>query len=37
MGRNPRTAASYARRGPQRELYDVVLIVCEGAKTEPYY
>ncbi len=37
MGRNPRTAASYARRGPQREPYDVVLIVCEGAKTEPHY
>jgi|SRR5579859_295043 len=37
MPRHPRTAASYARRGPQREPYDVVLIVCEGAKTEPHY
>lgn len=25
------------RRGPQREPYDRVLIVCEGAKTEPNY
>jgi hypothetical protein len=37
MPRRPRTPASYARRGPQREPYDVVLIVCEGAKTEPFY
>jgi hypothetical protein len=27
----------YTRRGPVREPYDVVLIVCEGTKTEPYY
>jgi len=27
----------YRRRQPQREPYDVVLIVCEGTKTEPYY
>lgn len=26
-----------ARRGPQRESYDRVLIVCEGKKTEPSY
>ena len=37
MPRRPRTPASYARRGPQREPYDLVLIVCEGAKTEPFY
>jgi RloB-like protein len=28
---------SYKRRGPQREPYDYVLIVCEGEKTEPGY
>ena len=33
-GRQPR---SYERRAPMREPYDVVLIVCEGAKTEPAY
>lgn len=27
----------FQRRGPVREPYDVVLIVCEGAKTEPNY
>ena len=32
-----RTAESYARRGPIREPYDRVLIVCEGEKTEPHY
>jgi hypothetical protein len=32
--RQPR---SYARRGPDREPYDSVLIICEGGKTEPYY
>ena len=26
-----------ARRGPQRESYDRVLILCEGKKTEPSY
>ncbi|MDE1987648.1 MAG: RloB domain-containing protein [Alphaproteobacteria bacterium] len=36
MGKN-RRADSYARRGPVREPYDTVLIVCEGAKTEPLY
>lgn len=28
---------SYRRRGPQREPYESVLIVCEGGKTEPNY
>jgi hypothetical protein len=37
MARAPRSSASYARRAPQREPYDVVLVVCEGAKTEPFY
>jgi hypothetical protein len=32
-----RRADSYKRRGPQREPYDYVLIVCEGGKTEPNY
>lgn len=32
-----RHARSYQRRGPQREPYDSVLIVCEGGKTEPQY
>ena len=32
-----RTRESYSRRGPTREPYDVVLIVCEGQKTEPFY
>lgn len=27
----------YKRRGPVREPYDTVLIVCEGEKTEPNY
>ena len=29
--------ASLKRRGPRREPYERVLIVCEGAKTEPNY
>ena len=33
--RTPRNAV--ARRRPKREPYDRVLIVCEGAKTEPNY
>jgi RloB-like protein len=37
MARRRRTAADYARRGPAREPYDLVLIVCEGEKTEPFY
>jgi RloB-like protein len=32
-----RRPESYRRRGPQREPYDSVLIVCEGGKTEPQY
>jgi hypothetical protein len=32
-----RRAESYARRGPKREPYDSVLIVCEGGKSEPNY
>lgn len=38
MGRRkPRPARGYRRKGPTREPYDVVLIVCEGEKTEPEY
>jgi len=33
----PRSAKAFRRRGPTREPYDVVLIVCEGEKTEPQY
>jgi hypothetical protein len=36
-GRAGRSAKTFARRGPTREPYDVVLIVCEGTKTEPHY
>ncbi len=32
-----RFTSSYARRGPVREPYAYVLIVCEGGKTEPIY
>ena len=32
-----RQPESYRRRGPIREPYDYVLIVCEGKKTEPNY
>lgn len=32
-----RHAHAYARRGPVREPYDTVLIVCEGGKSEPNY
>jgi hypothetical protein len=35
--RSPKRLASYRRRGPVREPYEVVLIVCEGTKTEPNY
>jgi len=28
---------SYLRRGPTREPYPTVVIVCEGKKTEPAY
>ena len=37
MARRERGAETYARRGPTREPYDFVLIVCEGTKTEPAY
>ena len=37
MRRRFRGASTYRRRHPTREPYDVVLIVCEGAKTEPNY
>ena len=32
-----RAVRSYRRRGPVREPYDLVLIACEGEKTEPNY
>jgi hypothetical protein len=32
-----RNASAYRRKGPTKEPYDVVLIVCEGSKTEPNY
>jgi len=35
--RRPRAAKTYRRKGAIREPYDVVLIVCEGEKTEPGY
>jgi hypothetical protein len=35
--RRGRPPTSYARRAPEREPYDIVLIVCEGEKTEPHY
>jgi RloB-like protein len=35
--RGTRSAKTFARRAPTREPYDVVLIVCEGTKTEPNY
>jgi RloB-like protein len=35
--RSVRSAAAFARREPTREPYDYILIVCEGAKTEPNY
>jgi len=37
MARRSRSANEYRRREPVREPYDVVLIVCEGEKTEPRY
>ena len=33
----PKSANQLRRRGPRREPYDRVLIVCEGSKTEPNY
>lgn len=35
--RKQRTINSYKRKVSKRASYDVVLIVCEGKKTEPYY
>src|SRR4051812_2353181 len=35
--REPKPASAYRRGGPVREPYDVVLIACEGQKTEPNY
>lgn len=35
--RQPRPASRLMRRAPRRESYDRVLIICEGAKTEPIY
>jgi hypothetical protein len=35
--RKPRSARTYRRKQEVRESYDVVLIVCEGKKTEPEY
>jgi len=35
--RKPRSASAFRRREALREPYDVVLIVCEGKKTEPEY
>jgi RloB-like protein len=32
-----RARQRFSRRGPVREPYDVVLVVCEGSKTEPSY
>jgi hypothetical protein len=32
-----RARGRFSRRDPVREPYDVVLIVCEGSKTEPNY
>src|SRR5262245_61619376 len=37
MARRLRLPSSYARRQPIREPYDSVLLVCEGAKSEPAY
>ncbi|MBI5048642.1 MAG: RloB domain-containing protein [Deltaproteobacteria bacterium] len=35
--RKAREAESLRRKTAKRAAYDIVLIVCEGAKTEPYY
>ena len=37
MPKQRTSSRPYARRGPVREPYDTVLIVCEGEKTEPNY
>ena len=33
----PKNQKMLLRKGPRREPYDRVLIVCEGSKTEPNY
>ena len=35
--RKERLTASLRRQSAKRKPYDLVLIVCEGSKTEPYY
>lgn len=35
--RLPRGSGSFGRQAPTRAPYDVILIVCEGEKTEPEY
>lgn len=35
--KHPKAASDYRRGMPTREPYDVVLIACEGRKTEPNY
>lgn len=37
MTPRPRNRKGIPRRAPTREKLPIVLIVCEGAKTEPYY
>jgi hypothetical protein len=37
MERRLREASVYVRKPPKRNPYDSVLVVCEGAKTEPNY
>lgn len=37
MGAHDRNVKSLRRRGPGRDRYDRVLIVCEGSKSEPDY
>src|SRR5271166_4672640 len=37
MRSNARATPAFRRRAPTREPYDVVLLVCEGTKTEPNY
>ena len=37
MSRRARNLAHLQRRAPKRDVYERVLIVCEGSKTEPNY